>query len=124
MGRGRKVLDCHGTSRLCLCCGGSLDDLIEARLGGPPPTAAFPAADAHVEAELSRSTRIRLHRAHQKEQASGGNSARAVHYFSAEEVRSLFVDVASGLAFLVSLPSGVQNDCKPLRASMNAQYCT
>ncbi|KZV81977.1 kinase-like protein [Exidia glandulosa HHB12029] len=73
--------------------GGSLDDLIEARLGGP----ATPGKQQDDEAELSRGARIRLHRARAKQRTEQG---RAVHYLSAEEVRSLFLDVASGLAFL------------------------
>ncbi|EJD43284.1 kinase-like protein [Auricularia subglabra TFB-10046 SS5] len=67
--------------------GGSLDDLIEARLGGPPP--------ATNDADTSREARIARHRAR-----TASSKSRAVHFLSAEEVRSLFTDVASGLGFL------------------------
>lgn len=115
--------------------GGSLDDLIDTRLGRrapahlphlqpstpdistPSPTGS-PAPDA--SAPYSRTARIRAFRAYQRASpaererlrselgldAVGGVSRstanlKAVHLFSADEIKSLFTDITAGLAFLV-----------------------
>lgn len=110
--------------------GGSLDDLIDIRLGRVSPgriahlhpvsASASGASDGSVHANpLSRSARIRAFRAMQqaspeererlRREMNGDPSGmpptdwKAVHLLSAEEVKSLFQDVVEGLAFLVGL---------------------
>ncbi|KDQ60358.1 hypothetical protein JAAARDRAFT_603927 [Jaapia argillacea MUCL 33604] len=88
--------------------GGSLDDLISSRTGGPTSS---PAPSA-----TSRSARIRAFKAAREERAlreeggGGGGTGKGarggrggwmgVHLFSAEEVGGLFGDVVGGLGFL------------------------
>lgn len=100
----------------------SLDDLIDVRLGRPTRLphmrSSTPTAESLADIQ-SPSVRIRAFRAMKRappeererlrqemEESSGGrapgrSSLKAVHLFSAEEVRSLFSDVVEGLAFLV-----------------------
>ncbi|KAF9787814.1 kinase-like protein [Thelephora terrestris] len=92
--------------------GGSLDEFIDARLGrnhsfdmhqsGPSDP------DVHQPEDIrSRSARIRAFRAQQQAHKQNisrpsrpSASLKAVHLLSAEEIKSLFHDVTSGLAFL------------------------
>ena len=88
--------------------GGSLDDFIRARLGAPNSDGPLSSVS---EEPQSRSARIRAFRAAQErpELRRARNSerqGRAVHFLSAEEVKSIFNDVVEGLGFLVS-------NCKP-----------
>jgi hypothetical protein len=88
--------------------GGSLDDLIDARLG--VPTARH---DPSQEEDLtSRNARIRAFKQNRgknvnnngtQQRANSGTGWKPVHLFSAEEVRSLFGDIVQGLAFLVGV---------------------
>lgn len=136
--------------------GGSLDDLIDARLGRRTPAFAHPAtasrpispngspSPAPEANPNSRSARIKafraLHRAPPAERerlrrelglavesVPGRSQAdlKAVHLLSAEEVKSLFEDVVSGLAFLVSRSAHVFV-CILLtgRDSMRSLFCT
>lgn len=92
--------------------GGSLDDLIDARLGRNRSSDMHQSGslepDVHQPEDIrSRSARIRAFRAQQEAHKQGilrpsrpPASLKAVHLLSAEEVRSLFRDVTSGLAFL------------------------
>lgn len=91
----------------------SLDDFIDGRLGRSsklphlhPPSSQSP--------QSSRSARIRAFRTFQHAPPEerkrmrgreGGDSWKAIHLLSAEEVKSLFSDVVHGLGFLVSLYS-------------------
>lgn len=83
--------------------GGSLDDFIRARLGGPyHDTPSNP-----MEEHESRSARIRAFRAAQsrpeiKRARNREQRGRAVHFLSPTEVKSIFNDVVQGLGFLVS----------------------
>jgi hypothetical protein len=95
----------------------SLDEFIDARLGrnhsfdmhqsGPSDP------DVHQPEDIrSRSARIRAFRAQQQAHKQNisrpsrpSASLKAVHLLSAEEIKSLFHDVTSGLAFLVRVPS-------------------
>ncbi|KAF9226283.1 kinase-like protein [Gyrodon lividus] len=100
--------------------GGSLDDLIDARLGRPTrlphmQSSISPSSASEVQ---SPSARIRAFRAMKRappeererlrremeettgHQATGRPTLKAVHLLSAEEVGSLFSDVVEGLAFL------------------------
>jgi len=84
--------------------GGSLDDFIRARLGAPNNDA--PHSLSAEEEPQSRSARIRAFRAAQARpeiRRAKNNEARgrAVHFLSAEEVKSIFNDVVEGLGFLV-----------------------
>lgn len=95
--------------------GGSLDDLIEQRLGRKRGSANDTSADDALHARdnpaLTKSARIRAFRAYQKAQGEGqvhfdhqsGPKWTAVHLLSAEEIFELFQDIVEGLAFLVSL---------------------
>ncbi|KIJ42423.1 hypothetical protein M422DRAFT_171217 [Sphaerobolus stellatus SS14] len=82
--------------------GGSLDDFIRARLGAP--NSDGPHSDTSVEPQ-SRSARIRAFRAAQarpelRRARNSERHGRAVHFLSAEEVKSIFNDVVEGLGFL------------------------
>lgn len=89
--------------------GGSLDEFLRARLG--VTSGHSPDGQVDTEEPMSRSARIRAFRSaqecpeqrraqrHEKQRAERG---RAVHMLSAEEVKSIFNDVVSGLGFLVS----------------------
>lgn len=97
----------------------SLDDLIDVRLGRPtrlphlqssleaPADVQSPSARVQVFRAMKRAPpeeRERLRR--EMAESSGGHasgrpSLKAVHLFSAEEIKSLFSDVVEGLAFLV-----------------------
>lgn len=91
----------------------SLDDFIDARLGRSRSSDMHQSGslepDVHQPEDIrSRSARIRAFRAQQQANKQGTPrpsrppaSLKAVHLLSAEEVRSLFHDVTSGLAFLV-----------------------
>lgn len=89
--------------------GGSLDEFLRARLG--VTSGQSPDGQVDNEEPMSRSARIRAFRSaqerpeqrraqrHEKQKVERG---RAVHMLSAEEVKSIFNDVVSGLGFLVS----------------------
>ena len=93
---------------------GSLDDLIDSRLGKGVPglqnTSGVSDAD-DVSGAQTRSSRIRAFRNAQR--AAREISAKdlhsplrtemnsAIHFLSGEEIRSLLADIVSGLAFLV-----------------------
>jgi hypothetical protein len=100
-------------SKLILCsvlmqwaeCG-SLDDLISTRLGhGAPLNVQSPNGGSSTEEIQSRSDRIRAFRSRKAEQGTNTPGPRretkAIHLLSGEELRSLFGDIVSGLAFLV-----------------------
>ena len=93
---------------------GSLEDLIDARLGKAVPglqntSGASNAGD--VSGAQTRSARIREFKKAQKaahELAAQDHHSQlrteansAIHYLSGEEIRSLLADIVSGLAFLV-----------------------
>ncbi|KIJ63116.1 hypothetical protein HYDPIDRAFT_93087 [Hydnomerulius pinastri MD-312] len=100
--------------------GGSLDDLIDARLGRPtklphlqsssspssPSDVQSPSARIRAFREMKRAPpeeRERLRRemeARTSDRTAGRPTWKAVHLLSAEEVKSLFSDVVEGLAFL------------------------
>ncbi|EJD05480.1 kinase-like protein [Fomitiporia mediterranea MF3/22] len=92
--------------------GGSLDDFIDARLGHPhhAPSHSGAGSDGPLDdAFRSRSDRIRAFRAararpqeeRERRRAERARGIRtAVHLLGAEEAKSLFTDVTSGLAFL------------------------
>ncbi|KAG6334995.1 hypothetical protein ID866_4096 [Astraeus odoratus] len=96
--------------------GGSLDDLINLRLGRPSrlphmqPSSSPPSNSASARIRAFRAMkrappeeRDRLRREMEERAADGPirkSSWKAVHLLSAEEVRSLFSDVVEGLAFL------------------------
>lgn len=108
---------------ICLKVGlDSLDDLIDVRLGRPTrlphmrSSTPTPESPADIQSPSARIQAFRaMKRAPPEErerlrremaESSGGrvagrSSLKAVHLFSAEEVRSLFSDVVEGLAFLV-----------------------
>jgi hypothetical protein len=93
---------------------GSLDDLIDSRLGKAVPglqnTLGVSNAD-DVSGEQTRSYRIRAFRKAQQEAQELAAQDRhsqlrtetnsAIHFLSGEEIRSLLADIVSGLAFLV-----------------------
>jgi len=95
---------------------GSLDDYIDVRLGRPThlphvhPSSSSTAPQTPTADTHSRSARIRAFRAlqragpaereHMRESVRGAGLT-AVHLLSASEVRELFLDVVSGLSFLV-----------------------
>ncbi|KAH7096145.1 kinase-like protein [Auriculariales sp. MPI-PUGE-AT-0066] len=71
--------------------GGSLDDLIDARIG-----VLHGGSNSGRPGDEDRAARIRAHRQRQKYHGD----TRAVHYFGAGEVRSIFTDIVRGLGFL------------------------
>lgn len=89
----------------------SLDDFIETRLGHPHDSMLQSNPPSGNAAELrTRSDRIQAFRTSQKQSKEERDRRReerlrgvrtAVHLLSAEEVKHLFSDVATGLAFLV-----------------------
>jgi hypothetical protein len=88
--------------------GGSLDDFIRARLG--VVSGHSPDDQADNDEPQSRSARIRAFRSAQarpehdraqRQEKKKAERSRAVHLLSAEEVKSIFNDVVSGLGFLV-----------------------
>ncbi|KZV72056.1 kinase-like protein [Peniophora sp. CONT] len=107
--------------------GGSLDDYIDIRLGRtspppPPPSGASTSSNAEAQDLHTRAGRIRAFRAMQRappaekerlramlgldsgggggEHGVSGGSWRAVHLFSAEEVKGIFGGIVDGLAYL------------------------
>lgn len=91
---------------------GSLDDLIMQRLGAKSPDGDIEPVDAPSGEYQTREDRIRAFRARaggstqtngeaRREARRRAREMKAVHLLSAEEIRSLFGDVVSGLAFLV-----------------------
>ncbi|KAG8966342.1 putative serine/threonine-protein kinase iks1 [Tulasnella sp. 419] len=89
--------------------GGSLDDYIASRQGMTSGTVApnDPKAEPSAEDFISRSDRIRAFREQKKARAESPEAKRskpretkAVHLLNADELRSLFQDVVTGLAFL------------------------
>jgi hypothetical protein len=93
--------------------GGSLDDLIEARLGKGRPTVdpLMGVVENEEDMEtLTKSARIRAFKAARQGHTDGSASkarrtsvsAPGVLLLSAEEIKSFLSDIVSGLAFLVS----------------------
>ncbi|KAG8844638.1 putative serine/threonine-protein kinase iks1 [Serendipita sp. 411] len=85
---------------------GSLDDLIDARLG--KRAEVIPGSVVEDEETTSRSSRIRAFKAAKHTQESGASKDRnrgrsgsiGVHMLNAEEIKSFLSDIVSGLAFL------------------------
>ena len=102
----------------------SLDDFIEARLGRPHNQSAQSGNAIPTELDeafRTRSERIRAFRAaraqppdeRERRRAERARGIRtAVHLLSAEEVKTLFTDVSSGLGFLVCAIAKSANDTK------------
>jgi hypothetical protein len=93
---------------------GSLDDLILQRLGvktadrdpdpSEPPSGEYQTREARIRAFRARAGGGPIHTSGEVRRREARRRARemkAVHLLSAEEIRSLFGDVAAGLAFLV-----------------------
>ncbi|KAG8848868.1 putative serine/threonine-protein kinase iks1 [Tulasnella sp. 330] len=88
--------------------GGSLDDFIAHRLGRSASAFANDPTKQPDEDVKSRSSRIRAFRSQQQKDLKDPSSktrrppveTKAIHLLSAEELRSLFGDVVTGLAFL------------------------
>ncbi|KAF8747800.1 Kinase-like protein [Rhizoctonia solani] len=92
---------------------GSLDDLILQRLGvktadrdpdlSEPPSGEYQTREARIRAFRARAGGGPVHTSgevRRKEARRRAREMKAVHLLSAEEIRSLFGDVVSGLAFL------------------------
>ncbi|GAB1526395.1 putative serine/threonine-protein kinase iks1 [Rhizoctonia solani] len=92
---------------------GSLDDLILQRLGvktadrdpdlSEPPSGEYQTREARIRAFRARAGGGTVHTSgevRRKEARRRAREMKAVHLLSAEEIRSLFGDVVSGLAFL------------------------
>ncbi|KAG8833557.1 putative serine/threonine-protein kinase iks1 [Serendipita sp. 400] len=85
---------------------GSLDDLIDARLG--KRAEVIPGSVVEDEETTSRSSRIRAFKAAKHTQEPGASKDRnrgrsgsiGVHMLNAEEIKSFLSDIVSGLAFL------------------------
>jgi hypothetical protein len=96
---------------------GSLDDLISQRLGVKSPDQDGDPSEAPSGEYQTREDRIRAFRARagkggtthtsgearRREARRRAREMKPVHLLSAEEIRSLFGDVAAGLAFLVGV---------------------
>ncbi|KAG8996939.1 putative serine/threonine-protein kinase iks1 [Tulasnella sp. JGI-2019a] len=89
--------------------GGSLDDFIAHRLGRTSSSSLNDPTKDPPEDLKSRSSRIRAFRAQQQKDTTESSASgtrrppvetKAIHLLSAEELRNLFGDVVTGLAFL------------------------
>lgn len=100
--------------------GGSLEELIENRMGKPHQHQPHPSGsnsndslgDSGSEDIRSRSSRIRAFRKRQHASSSErreqmrrkqARATPAVHLFNAMEIKGLFSDIVNGLGFLVSI---------------------